>query len=143
MLFSKVPRRQRRHMHRDSRVEEALSTLAELDGYPPGLVPTHGSTAVLPEARQFVEKQIADFGPPPSDFSDSDGKGGSRRLLREILGVHAGYGSDESSSVVPLNPSLLALPSVGGDPFVPFRQRSATRLSEDFRVLQKFCVANA
>ena len=97
-----------------------MAALRELEGFPPGVMPSHGSATIGEAARCTVERRVAEFGRPPPEMSSADGKGGSRSLLRELLGVHAGYSSDEHQTIVPLDPSLLALPETGSPRVSPF-----------------------
>ena len=100
--------------------DQAMAALREMEGFPPGVIPSHGSATIGAAARCIVERRVAEFGRPPPEMSSADGKGGSRSLLHELLGAHAGYSSDEHQTVVPLDPSLLALPEQGSPHVSPF-----------------------
>ena len=121
------------HLHSSQRLSDLKNSLLELDGYDaattdPASVPLFsvGCTA--------LEERVREFGTPQRAFGDgnSDGPPTGHEALRQLLGAHADY-DGEASTVVPMDISLLAVPTAPG------HAQDVLSASEGSYSVQGFC----
>ena len=103
-------RRARVHEHHGSRLDDLLRTLRQLDGFDAGADPAAAAAAIGPDALQVLKDRVAAFGHPHQAFPAPDGPPLPQEALRQILGSHANY-AGESSSTVSFDIARLGLPS--------------------------------
>ncbi len=111
-----------------------LATVAEMNGFAAGSQLRASERPFVAGSFALLRERVAAFGGPPPDSTAADGTSGEAAYFRELLGAHGEY-SHESTTVVPLSTSLLALPSGDVEPIPAFIGEAAgsSLAAEQFR----------
>ncbi len=103
-------RRQQNHFRWEERLAEAVAPLAEMNGFAAGSQLQEGEGPFVSGSFNRLKERVDAFGGPSPSLTAADGISGEHAYFRELFGAHGDY-SGESTTVVPLSISLLALPS--------------------------------